>query len=115
MPVLKEQPMREFAKCAVVVLMIAAPTSVSVAGSKSPKLAKCDGHHRRPANLYGSILPTVDPATGAATPANGGVDIFPSAPATLKAGPGQAPPTGKPVPTVPPIGALSPANTFRSC
>jgi hypothetical protein len=105
--------MREFAKCAVIALMIAAPTSVAMAGNKSPKLAKCDGHHRRAANLYGSILPTVDPATGAATPANGGVDIFPGVPATPR--PGQAPAGGKPVPTVPPIGALSPSKTFRSC
>jgi hypothetical protein len=107
--------MREFAKRAATLLMIVASTSVSVAGSKSPKLAKCDGHHRRLANLYGSILPTVDPATGAATPANGGVDVFPGAPPTPSARPGQAPASGKPVPTVPPIGALSPANTFRSC
>jgi hypothetical protein len=95
--------------------MIIAPTSVSVAAPKSPKLAKCDGHHRRAANPYGSILPTVDPATGAATPANGSVDIFPGATAAPKARPGQAPPTAKPAPIVPPIGALSPANTFRSC
>jgi hypothetical protein len=107
--------MREFAKCAATLLMIVAPTSVSVAGSKSPKLAKCDGHHRRAANLYGSILPTVDPATGAATPANGGVDIFPGAPATPGARPEQAPPTAKPAPIVPPIGALNPSKTFRSC
>jgi hypothetical protein len=115
MPVLKEQPMREFAKCAVIALMIAAPVSVAMAESKSPKLAHCDGHHRRAANPYGSILPTVDPVTGAATPANGGVDIFPGAPATSKARAGQAPPTGKPAPTVPPIGALTPAKTSRSC
>jgi hypothetical protein len=107
--------MREFAKCAVFALMIVGPTGVTVAASKSPKLAKCDGHHRRAANLYGSILPTVDPATGAATPANGGVDIFPGAPVTPGTRPGQAPASGKPVPTVPPIGALSPSKTFRSC
>jgi hypothetical protein len=107
--------MREFAKGAATLLMIVAPVSLAMAGSKSPKLAKCDGHHRRAANLYGSILPTVDPATGAATPANGGVDIFLGVPATPKARPGQAPQTGKPVPIVPPIGAFSPSKTFRSC
>jgi hypothetical protein len=107
--------MRKFAKCAATLLMIVAPTSVLVAGPKSPKLAKCDGHHRRAANPFGSILPTVDPATGAATPANGGVDIFPGALATPGARPGQAQPTGKPAPIVPPIGALSPSKTFRSC
>jgi hypothetical protein len=107
--------MHEFAKCAVTLLMIVAPVSFAMAGPKSPKLAKCDGHHRRAANLYGTILPTVDPASGAATPANGSVDIFPGAPATPKAKPGQDPASGKPVPTVPPIGALSPSKTFRSC
>jgi hypothetical protein len=107
--------MREFAKCTVTLLMIAAPVGVLVAGPKSPKLAHCDGHHRRAANPYGSILPTVDPATGTTAPANGSVDIFPGAPATPKAKPGQDPASGKPAPIVPPIGALSPSKTFRSC
>ena len=33
------------------------------------KLAVCDGKHRRPANPYGTVLPTVPGAASAAPPA----------------------------------------------
>jgi hypothetical protein len=104
----------------IVALAIALPVSTVIAAPKSPKLARCDGHHRRTANPYGSILPTVDPQTGASTPAgqtqgNAGVDVFPgksqapSKPAT-PAGRG-----GKPEPAVPPISSAQPLRTYQSC
>lgn len=49
---------------------IIAATLVLLAGCASdPKPAVCDGKHRRPANPYGSVLPSV-PATGAAPPSH---------------------------------------------
>ena len=108
-------------------LMIAMPASTIIAGPQSPGLAHCDGKHRRPANPYGSILPTVDPQTGTSTPAGqtpgqervrAGVDVFPGkAPAPPKpakpAKPTKAGDKAKPV--VPPISSALPSNTYQSC
>ena len=63
-------------------LALLTPVSPGIAASKSPKLAKCDGKQRRPANPYGSILPSVDPLGGTSTPAaqppeRKGVEVFP--------------------------------------
>ena len=87
----------------VMVLVIAAaavmPVSQIIAAPKSPKLAQCDGKHRRTANPYGSILPTVDPQTGTSTAA------------------GQKPGgrRDKSVPQVPPISSAQPSRNFESC
>src|SRR3546814_6410399 len=74
--------MRKQVMGVVMALATIMPASTVTAAPKSPKLARCDGHHRRTANPYGSILPTVDPQTGASTPAGqeqgrAGVDVFP--------------------------------------
>ena len=109
----------------VMALAIAMPASTITAAPKSPKLARCDGHHRRTANPYGSILPTVDPKRGASTPAGqtsgqeqgqeqgrAGVDVFPGkSPAPPK-------PTGggdKAEPVVPPISSAQPQRNYQSC
>lgn len=113
----------------VMVLAIAMPASTITAAPKSAKLARCDGHHRRTANPYGSILPTVDPRTGASTPAGqtsgqeqgqkqgqeqgrAGVNVFPGkSPAPPK-------PTGgedKAEPVVPPISSAQLQRTYQSC
>jgi hypothetical protein len=105
----------------VMATAIILPTSTITAAPKSPKLARCDGHHRRTANPYGSILPTVDPQTGASTPAGqsqgtAGVDVFP----------GKSPPPPKPPKPagsdgktggepVPPISSAQPQRTYESC
>ena len=104
----------------VMALMIAMPSGTVIAAPKSPKLARCDGHHRRTANPYGSILPTVDPQTGASTPAgqtpaNAGVEVFPG---KTQAPPIPAKPTGrgnKTTPQVPPISSAQPQRSFESC
>ena len=106
-------------------LALIAPTETLIAAPKSPKLAKCDGKQRRPANPYGSILPTVDPATGTSTPAGqpqtqgrerGGVDVFPERTPTA---PNPAKPEVKPRTNedrqVPPISSASPPTPYRSC
>ena len=102
-------------------LALIAPTDTLIAAPKSPKLAKCDGKQRRPANPYGSILPTVDPATGTSTPAGqpqtqgrerNGVDVFPEkAPTALN----PVKPEVKPPTKVPPISSVSPLTPYRSC
>lgn len=111
--------MRHRLRIAILGLVLIVPVSTSVAASKSPKLARCDGKHRRPANLYGSILPTVDPASGTVTPATatqGMVDVFPLVgPAKPNPRSGSPRSGDKPPPQVPPISAITPQTPFRSC
>lgn len=111
--------MHQSVKIAVLGIMLIVPVTTTIAASKSPKLARCDGKHRRPANIYGSILPTVDPVSGAVTPTSAakvGVDVFPQAdpakpnPRGTKSRSGEKPPT-----QVPPISAISPPTSFGSC
>jgi hypothetical protein len=108
----------------VMALMLAMPSVTVIAAPKSPKLARCDGHHRRTANPYGSILPTVDPQTGTSTPAgqtpaperdHAGVEIFPGktqAPAIPAKPAGRG---NRTAPQVPPISSAQPQRSFESC
>ena len=102
-------------------LALLAPVGTATAGSKSPNLTKCNGKQRRPANPYGSILPTVDPVSGTSTPAgqaqgqerdHTGVEVFPE---KNLAAPKPARPDGKPDPQVPPISSLPPSTSHQSC
>ena len=105
----------------VAVLALMVPVDAATAAPKSPKLAKCDGKQRRPANPYGSILPSVDPLNGTATPAEPakgqdqerrGVEVFPEkSPAATK----PEAPNGRPENKVPPISHLSPQIPNQSC
>lgn len=104
----------------VVALALIVPVNSATAGAKSPKLAKCDGKQRRPANPYGSILPTVDPVSGTSTPAGQtqgqnrertGVEVFPP---KNPAAPKPAAPDGKPDSQVPPISRWSPPTGNQS-
>ncbi len=47
-------------RLAAIVVALAGPLA-GCATSKTPKLAVCDGRHKRPANPYGSILPGAPP------------------------------------------------------
>lgn len=100
----------------VVALALITPSGFASAASKSPKLAKCDGKKRRPANPYGSILPSVDPVAGTSTPAadqgRDGVEVFPQKPS---AAPKPTKPEAKPEGQVPPISNLVLPATERSC
>jgi len=98
-------------------LALIAPVGTVIAATKSPKLAKCNGKQRRPANPYGSILPTVDPVSGTSTPAGQGperrgVEVFPEKAPTA---PKPARQDGKSDAQVPPISTLSPQTSHRSC
>lgn len=102
-------------------LALIAPGHAANAAPKSPKLAKCDGKQRRPANPYGSILPSVDPQSGTSTPpapAQGqdqgrrGVEVFPD---KNPAAPKREEPNGRPEDKVPPISSLSPQIPNQSC
>ncbi len=55
---------------ALSLLICAAAGLAGCATGKEPKSAICDGHHRRPANLYGSVLPDapLPAAAGAQAP-----------------------------------------------
>ena len=106
-------------------LALIAPTDTLVAAPKSPKLAKCNGKQRRPANPYGSILPTVDPVTGTSTPAGqpqtqgrerNGVDVFPEkAPTPANPAKPEVKPRTNEDGQVPPISSVSPLTPYRSC
>jgi hypothetical protein len=110
--------MRKQVSGLIMALMIALPASTIIAAPKSPKLARCDGHHRRTANPYGSILPTVDPQTGTSTTAGqtpAGVEVFPGktqAP-TIPAKPTRR--RDKTSPQVPPISSAQPQRIYQSC
>ena len=110
--------MVRFLKFVVAGLVVAAPIGVGIAGAKTPKLAGCDGKSRRPANPYGSILPSVDPVSGTVVPATvrpGGVDVFPQEDRT-KPEPRGLPPAGdKAAPQIPPISAIDPSSKIGSC
>lgn len=104
----------------LVAAAIALPASTVIAAPKSPKLARCDGHHRRTANPYGSILPTVDPQTGASTPAgqtqgNAGVDVFPGKSTAPPKPPKPAGSEDKTGGQVPPISSAQPHRAYESC
>lgn len=109
---MKGIPVRKFSIVAALAILAGVPATMSEAATKSPKLARCDGRHRRPANVYGTILPSVDPQTGTVTNSpRPGVDVFEGRPAD-----GQKPAApAKPGTIVPPIGALDPSKNYGSC
>ncbi len=108
--------MRKTFMSILVGVALVAPANIVIAAPKSPKLAKCDGKQRRPANPYGSILPSVDPANGTSAPASEtgrkGVDVFPE-----KTPPSLNPvkPEAKPGTQVPPISSANHSTPYRSC
>lgn len=98
-------------------LALIVPVNPGIAASKSPKLAKCDGKQRRPANPYGSILPSVDPLGVTSTPAGAtterkGVEVFPEKSSEVTK---PAKPDRRPERQVPPISSLSPSSSNQSC
>ena len=105
-------------KLAVVGLTVIGPVAVSVTAAKTPKLARCDGKSRRPANVYGSILPSVDPVAGTVVPGTarpGGVDVFPLVDPTKPEARVPVPTDGKPAPLVPSISSVTPSAAYRNC
>lgn len=110
--------MRHSVKIAILGLVLIVPSTATIAASKSPKLARCDGKQRRAANPYGSILPTIDPASGTVSPASAtppSVDVFPQNDPAKSNRRDPPRPSGKALPQIPPIGALTPRTTFGSC
>ena len=102
-------------------LALIAPSYAANAAPKSPKLAKCDGKQRRPANPYGSILPSVDPLNGTTTPAEPaqgqepqrrGVEVFPEKNPAAPMREGQNDRSDN---MVPPISSRSPQISNLSC
>jgi hypothetical protein len=106
--------------CILAALALIAPVGNAAAGAKSPNLAKCNGKQRRPANPYGSILPTVDPVSGTSTPAGQtqgqerdrtGVEVFPG---KNPAAPKPPRPDSRSDQQVPPISSLTPSTSNQS-
>lgn len=112
-----------------IVAMLAMTPTMPATAAKNDKLPRCTGKHLRPANLYGTVLPTIPDrgltaidAAGAAgvprgTPGPAGAPPAPSAapapsPTTnLFPAPGAAPAAGptSSLERVPAIGALGPS------
>lgn len=108
---------------ALAFLALAALTpSIPASAAKDDKLPRCSGRQKRPANPYGTVLPTIparNAVSAAATPPEGGVPrgtppAQPSPPPTTNLFP---PENATPAPTgpdtsrnekVPAIGAVSP-------
>ena len=111
----------------IAALAISIPATCVTAKQKSPKLSKCDGKKRRPANPYGSILPSVDPQAEASTPAGQtlnqdqdqdqepkreDVDVFPSKSSALPKPATR--PSKKTKIIVPPISIAQPKRVHQS-
>lgn len=106
----------------IAALAICIASSPIEAAPKSPKLSKCKGKERRPANPYGTILPTLNSSAETSTPAEtaddqerarerkrDSVNVFPGPASTVP-----KKPAGKTVRQVPPIRSASPSNFYRS-
>lgn len=102
---------------ATLALLTLAP-GVPASAAKDDKLAKCNAKRKRPANLYGTILPTLPPRAGVTAAAPAIVPAPPTVPPTnLFPAPAPDAPvgSGEPVGTandvrVPAIGASLPSG-----
>lgn len=61
---------------AILALLTLAPVGPAAA-AKDDKLPRCSGKSKRPANLYGTVLPTIPPREGV-TSSNGGPSVGPA-------------------------------------
>lgn len=77
-------------------LLTLTPSIPAVAGPKDDKLPRCNGQKKRPANLYGTVLPTV-PKDYGATPAGAASAAPAPAPTNLFPPPSDAPAGAGPV------------------
>lgn len=86
---------------AAIVVALAGPLA-GCATTKTPKLAVCDGRHKRPANPFGSILPGAPPVVY--VPGKKGVPVAIPAPprSSVPPAPVFVPPTGAPGPMLEP-------------
>ena len=90
---------------ATLALLTLTPSAPASAGAKDDKLPKCSGSKKRPANLYGTVLPTVPPRAGispAAVPAAQvapPTNLFP-APSDTPSGPSAATSDATKVPAI---------------
>ena len=94
----------KIAKALAPLALLSLSTPVPVLAAKEAKVPRCNGKAKRPANPYGTILPTlparnVPGATPAATPTN----LFPSSSSPEAASPAARDDNG-----VPPISAVTP-------
>ncbi len=109
--------MRKYVMVLFFTVAVIMPLSAITAEPKSPNLAHCDGKHRRTANPYGTILPTVDPLTSSSSSAhqtqrNAEVDVFPGKASTPNKSAGESDKTSR---QVPPISSTPRLANYRSC
>jgi len=80
---------------ALAILALASLTpSMPATAAKDDKLPRCNGRQKRPANLYGTILPTIpDRSAPVAATSSGGVGVPRGTPSPQAAPTPSAPPT----------------------
>lgn len=90
--------------------LLSLSTATPVLAAKEAKVPRCNGQSKRPANPYGTILPTL-PARNASGPATPPTQLFPSSATPNVNGPAAHEDNG-----VPPISAATPppANNAAS-
>ena len=93
-------------RTAMAALALLTLTQGCATGPQDGKLARCSGTAKRPANLYGTVLPSIPPRAGV-TSSNGGGDVEPSGQAV----PAQSPTNLFPEPASGPAEAVSPSGT----
>jgi type IV secretion system protein VirB7 len=74
-----------FGSTRAVIVVAALTVLTGCASAPDGKPAVCDGHHRRPANPYGSVLPTLADDGAGKPAASAGAQIPPPAPGPMSA------------------------------
>jgi len=108
-----------FAKALAPLALLSVSLAAPVFAAKEAKVPRCNGQSKRPANLYGTILPTL-PARSAAAPTSGPAptQFFPSSTTPTENGSAAkkeaVPPISEagPLPTAP---ASAPQPVYASC
>ncbi|AMK26610.1 hypothetical protein VVT58_22670 (plasmid) [Sphingobium sp. SJ10-10] len=105
-------------KALVPLALLTIPLAAPVFAAKEAKVPRCNGQSKRPANPYGTILPTL-PARGAAapTPAIPPTQFFPSPSSPQSDGPAakvdRVPPISEATP--PPAPGATSRAVYASC
>ncbi len=91
-------------KAAALVALLSVSSTIAAYAAKEAKVPRCNGQAKRPANPYGTVLPTLPSrSAGGAAPSTKPTQLFPSS-----ASPGVDEPAGHNS-AVPPISAAPPS------
>jgi len=105
-------------KALVPLALLALPLAAPVFAAKEAKVPRCNGQSKRPANPYGTILPTLPARSAVApTPATPPTQFFPSSSSPPSDGPAakldRVPPISEAAP--PPAPSAASRAVYASC